>query len=259
MSLLFRDQSKLVRFPALGVLTICLILLARTGGNTTFGETASTPIQDPTITVEVQPDVPLKIATVSSAGRMAPDSQLIEFGYYVINASSKPIRAYAIRQEISIGGETSGAGVSLYNPQLSNSLLSPNQSIFIGGTSNIEGRNTVINLSVDFVEFFDGTKWGADLARSSERAAGQRFAAHTVSQKLLQILSVGKPEDVLTAMESGHANVVPPEDRSPEWKEGFRSGRIAVLNRLKRAKEKNNLRELERELRRLGETFKDKE
>jgi hypothetical protein len=254
-----------IRLLALTILTFCLILVSRSGGGSSLGpsaETSAAPAQtqEPTITVEVQADAPLAITSVASAGRMAPDSQFVEFGFYVINVSPKPIRAYAIRQEISASGTKLGGGVALYNPQLANSVLRPNQSTFIGDTSTVtSGKKNIITLAVDFVEFSDGTKWGADSVRSSERAAGQRAGAYIVSQRLLQVLNTGKAEDVMHAIEDGTANTEPPADRSQEWKEGFRGARVAVLNRLKRIKEDRGLRELERELRRLGETFKGKD
>lgn len=253
----------ILRLLALSVLTFCFVLVTRSGGGSSLGpsqETATVSIQtqEPTITVEVQADVPLAITSVTSAGRMAPDSQFVEFGFYVINVSPKPIRAYAIKQEISANGTKLGGGVALYNSQLANSVLRPNQSVFIGDTSNVtSGKKNTISLSVDFVEFADGTKWGPDSVKSSERAAGQRAGAHDISQRLLEGLNEGKVENVIHEMEA--ANVEFADDHSEEWKEGFRAGRIAVLNRLKHVKAEHGPTEFERELRRLGQTFKDKD
>lgn len=252
------------RLSALFVLTLCLIAVSRSGGGSSLRSPAATSTtsqaQEPTITAQVQRDSPLAITSITSAGRMVPDLQNIEFGFYVINISSKPIRAYAIRQDNSAGATKLGGGVALYNPQLANSLLLPNQSTFIPDTSYVtsDQKNSIV-LSVDFVEFSDGTKWGPDSERSSERAAGQRAAAHLVSERLLQILNSGKAEGVMREIEAGTTNIELPTDRSAEWKEGFRAGRVAVLNRLKRANEGRGPTELERELRRLGETFKGKE
>ena len=254
----------LVRLTALGVLTFCFVLVSRSDGNSSLRPSeeavAAAQTQEPTITAEIQADSPLAITSFASAGRMALNSQFIEFGFYVINVSSKPIRAFAIKQEISAGGTKLGGGVTLHNPQLANSLLLSSQSTFIGGTSNVNpGKQNIITLSVDFVEFSDGSKWGVDSVKSAERTAGQRAAAHFVSQRLLQVLNEGKVEDVMREIEGGTANIEPPSDQSQEWKEGFRAGRVVVLNRLKRAKEQHGASELERELRRLNETFKGKD
>jgi hypothetical protein len=253
------------RLFALGILTFCLILVSRTGGNFSLVSSSDTSAasggtQEPIITVEPQADSPLAITSAASAGRMGPDSQFVEFGFYLVNVSAKPVRAYAIRQDILVDGIKQGGGVSLHNRQLSNSVLRPSQSIFIGGTSNVAAdKKTIISLAVDFVEFSDGTKWGVDSTRSSERAAGQRLAAYMITQRLSQILSAGKAEDVLNAVDSGMANLEPPADLSLDLKAGFQSGRGSILDRLKRSKEKGGLKELERELRRLGETFKSKD
>lgn len=262
--LAFRAHTLLFRLSALISLTLCLLLVSRHDGSWFFYSSAETSaalpqFQEPTITAEIQANAPLTITSVTSSGQMAPGSQFVEFGFFVINVSAKAIRAYAIKHENSIDGKNAGGGVTLYNPQLANSLLQPNQSVFIGDTSNISPeKRTIISLSVDFVEFSDGTKWGADSVRSSEKVAGQRAAATLVSQRLLRLLSQSA-EDVVSEIESGMPGMETPNDKSEEWKEGFRIGRLAVVNRLKRAKEQRGLAELRREVQRFGETFRDRE
>jgi len=253
-------HTLLFRISALSILTLSFILVSHSGGSSSFRPSAETSgvsaNQEPTVTAEVQGDSPLVITSLKSEGRVAPDSQFVEFGFYVINVSVKPIRAYAIKQEIAADGTKMGGGVSLYNPQLTNSLLRPNQSAFIADTSNFTSdKKNTISLSVDFVEFADGTKWGRDSVKSSERAAGQRAGAYNISQRLLEGLNDGKVEDVIHQMEA--ANVELADDHSEEWKSGFRAGRIAILNRLKHVKAEHGPTEFERELRRLGQTFKD--
>lgn len=243
------------RLFALGTLVICLVLVNRGGEHVSSGS-APTQFEDPKVTVEIQSDSPLTIASLSPASRMAPDSEFVEFSYYVINNSSTPIRAYAIKQDLFHGGVRVGGSVSLYNLALSNSMLSPNQSKYIAEATSVTADKTVVTLSIDFVEFTDGTKWGSDSRRSSERAAGQRFAAQLVTQELLSILNSRQVKGVIAALEGEGGNAEPPPDRSEEWRAGFRSGRLSILSRLKRTKEKNNQKELEQELRRLGETFK---
>jgi len=206
----------------------------------------------------LQHDSPLAITSIASGGQTSPELQNIEFGFYVINVSSKSIRAYAIKQDLTAGGKEMGGGVTLYNPELANSVLLPNQSTLISGTSDLTSdQDNKITLSIDYVEFSDGARWGLDSVKSSERVAGQRSAATMLSKKLIQVLKTGRGEDVAQALDDGTASIEPPADRSQEWKEGFSAGRASVLNGLKRTKEAHGPRELERELRRLGVTFKE--
>jgi len=251
----------LIRFSALGVLTFCLILFSRERENS-LGLSAASAIQtqDPVITVAVQDNAPLTISSVASNSPFDADSQTLEFGYYIINTSPKPIRAYAIKQERSLDGARGGVNVSLYNLQLANSVLRPNESSFVGDTASLTpGKKNIVTLIVDFVEFSDGSRWGADSIKSSVQAAGQRAGARNVSERLLQILNKGKIEDVISEIDEASTTADIPANESEEWRIGFRQGRAAVLNRLRRSKGKNSTRELERELRRFGETFKSVE
>jgi hypothetical protein len=217
----------------------------------------TTQSQDSIITVETQNDSPLKISSVAATSPFDADSQIMEFGYYLINSSQKPIRAYAIKQELSVDGTKSGGTVSLDNLQLTNSLLRPNESRFTGDTVRLRpNKKTIVVLSVDFVEFSDGTKWGLDSLKSSAQVAGQRAGARSISQQLLKILNDGKIDDVVREMDKASTTTEVPNDQPEEWRIGFRQGRVVILDRLKRSKEKQGISEFERVLRRFGETFK---
>jgi hypothetical protein len=259
--LLDSRHTLLIRFSALGVLTFCLILFSRESENSLGLSAASaTQTQDSVITVEVQDNAPLTISSVASTSPNYADPEILEFGYYIINTSPKPIRAYAIKQGLSVDGTRGGVTVSLYNLQVANSVLRPNESSFIGDSASLTpGKKNIVILSVDFVEFSDGSKWGSDSIKSSVQAAGQRAGAKSVSERLLQILNKGKIEDVIREIEEASTTVEVPPNESEEWRIGFRQGRVSVLNRLRRAKVKNGTRELDRELRRFGETFKSVE
>ncbi|OLE52277.1 MAG: hypothetical protein AUG51_18755 [Acidobacteria bacterium 13_1_20CM_3_53_8] len=111
-------------------------------------------------------------------------------------------------------------------------------------------------MSADYVEFSDGTNWGDDSARYAETSAGLRTAAHMLSKKLLNILNAGGPSAVMNALEAGGANIELPAGHSEQWRTGFRSGRIIVAERLKRAQNTGGLDQVERELRQLVERFK---
>jgi hypothetical protein len=249
-------ETLVFRLTALIVLVICLVLVSD-GGAPQRQASPEPVLQQPKITAETQPDSPLAISSIQSSGQMPPDSHSLEFGFYVVNASSKPIAAFAIKQEVIVAGAKSGGGVSLYHPLLANSPLLGGRSLFISDTSGESlSKNTVITLSIDFVQFADNTKWGPDSAQSSERVQGQRAAAELVSQYLLETLNRG--EDVLRAIEKGVPDIPYPQDQTETWKAGFNSGLSMLVDRLKKDNEKGGIKEIERELLRLNETFKRK-
>ena len=254
MRMIFR-QTLGFRLTALTVLIICLILVSR-GGASQKGASPTPALRQPKITAQTQPDSPLAITSIQSIDQMPADSHSVEFSFYVVNVSSKPIAAFAIKQDVLVDGAKSG-GVSLFHPLLANSLLPSGRSIFIPDTSDGSFSNgTVINLSVDFVQFADNTEWGPDSGQSSDRVQGQRAAAELLSQQLLEMLDRG--EDISRAIETSVPNIPYPPNQTETWKAGFNSGLSMLIDRLKKTNEKGGSKEMEHELRRLNETFKRK-
>jgi hypothetical protein len=253
------QQRLLVRLLALGVLTLCLSLLSRNSSSSallaTPKEPPAVPVQTQSPIVMVQPQMGTPLV-VTAARPVSSDPQNLDITFYLTNVSNKPIRVYAIKQEVEAGG-TRSYSVSLHNLDLTNSALQPNQSLSDFDTYQVlAGKEHHLTLSVDYVEFSDGTKWGGDSAKSAERTAGQRAAAYVLSKRLLKILSTGNPDDVMSALETNAAKIEPPAGRSDEWKEGFRHGNSVVIGRLKRAQQKGGSLQVERELRQLSGRFK---
>lgn len=252
-------QRLLSRFLALGVLILCLSLLSSNG---TSRPLASPEVlqpqliqtQAPTVTVQTQTDAPLLISSPRVLSWSGQDGEL---AFELLNVSGKPIRAYAIKQEV-ISGSAQSSSVLFSNLDLTSSpLLESNQSLTTFDTCQaISEKQNKITLFVDYVEFADGTKWGADSAKFADVAAGQRAAAYIISKRLLKILNTGSPLDVISALETGAANIDPPVGRSEAWKEGFRSGSNSIAAQLKNAKNRESLSQVERKLRQLAERFK---
>jgi hypothetical protein len=176
----------------------------------------------------------------------------------LVNVSSKPIRAYAIRQGLA-GKETHSGHVTFTSFDLTNkAALQPNQLTTMADVhQSSSGKEEQVIFLVDYVEFSDGTKWGVDSANFAEHSAGQRAGAHIVSKRLLKILDFGTPADVLTAIESGATNIEPPSGRSYRWKEGFRVGCRSVADHLNRSHSKGGFAHVDRELRQLSERSKE--
>lgn len=253
----FHKKRLLWRFLVLGVLTLCLSILSRNSVNTPLASTGvpiSLPVQtqSPSVTTQTQPGAPL----VMSVRIISWDGQNLEVGIDLVNVSSKPIRAYAIKQGLE-GEETHSGQVMFTSLDLTNSSpVLPNQL-----TTNFDvyqassAKEQQVIFFIDYVEFSDGTRWGLDSANFAERSAGQRAAAHILSKRLLKILNAGNAVDVMEAIEMGAARIEPPTNRSDDWKEGFRGGCNSVASHLKRAQKSGSLSQVESELKKFAKRF----
>ena len=99
-------------------------------------------------------------------------------------------------------------------------------------------------LSVDFVEFADGTVWGPDTTRSTERLAGTRAGMSAERVRLLKVLKGSGEAAVISALES-REEVSPSPGHSAEWSEGFRTGILQYRARLRRIHSDNGFSQVE--------------
>lgn len=247
----------LLRFLALGILTLCLIILLRSSANILWASAAvlspsTAQTNTPTLVTQIQPESPLAISALRT---VSWDGRNLEVTMQLINISEKPIRAYAIKQTVEGNDLRSGQVIFTSLEANNKAALRPNQmstSFDVYQTSSTSPSEHVV-FFVDYVEFSDGTKWGSDSAKSAERSAGQRAASYVLSHRLLKILNSGNSADVVSAIEKGAAHVEPPDGRSEEWKEGFRFACKSIEQSLKRAHIKG---QLDQELRQFAERFK---
>jgi hypothetical protein len=114
------------------------------------------------------------------------------------------------------------------------------------------GNDERVSLSVDYVEFSDGTKWGGDSGNSADTSAGQRAAAWAVTKLLIDSLDTGGRGAALKLLGAGLTYVEPPAAQSEQWKQGFRFGRNSLISRLNRAKDRGGVSALELELRQIA-------
>ncbi|MDQ1592282.1 MAG: hypothetical protein QOG71_2909 [Pyrinomonadaceae bacterium] len=198
------------------------------------------------VKVEVQPqaDVPLAITSiyVTSSDLKQPD-----FTYEVVNTNNKPISAYAIRHEVTIGA-TQTSGVTFTSMWSHSSLLQPQSKIVEQSVGTTYGATVSgVMLSVDFVEFADGSTWGADTFKMSEKLAGRRTGGRTALKEFREKSNLHGPGAVSSMLEE-EISLAPQVDKSPIWKEGFEEGIKIVRLRLQHAKRKGGLSALESEL-----------
>ena len=79
-------------------------------------------------------------------------------------------------------------------------------------------------IAVDFVESDDGKTWGNDAFNSADRLAGQRAGGDKALGHFRKVREEQGPSSLLEAVTSEVGAVELPEGRSPEWRDGFKTG-----------------------------------
>jgi hypothetical protein len=204
------------------------------------------PPQSPVLSVQPQPDAPLRISSVTNASENQYEPRLT---YVVTNISGKPISAYAIRHIVAFGG-ASDSGVTIHQSVSPDQVLFPTQTEE-GSMESTQYSAAVqsVNIIVDFVQFTDGSQWGPDKFKSAERLAGQTAGAQTEVSRLLKIENKNGTAAVIHAIASDALDNEVPAGHTAEWEEGFRDGISFERGLLRRANERGGVNEVKKELR----------
>ncbi|HEX7330989.1 MAG TPA: hypothetical protein VF290_05790 [Pyrinomonadaceae bacterium] len=247
------DQPKLiVRLVALVAVTFSLIVVVKQDDQVGLGMAQSMPVfqpQAPDIVARNEPGSPLVI----SAERQLPKTeQAPEIVFNVTNVTNKTIIAFAIRVEEAAGQRTPTSKILLQSLELSATDLPPNRSQSIADTyENVSSEQHRITLSVDYVEFSDGKKWGVDSLKSSEKVAGSRAGLKVLMTRLAETIGSTNANELANVLES-MGNIEPPPQHSEEWNYGFQWATRSVVNRLKRANQTGGLSQVNTEMSRFA-------
>jgi hypothetical protein len=240
-----RSRGSIVAVLAAAALNAVLIILLI--HLQTYTSTAGTT-QIPSVSVADQQEVPLAILV---EGYDVSEPSSLRLRYRVQNISNKAIQAYAILEEIG-GGRGGTTGATVVNLGKGTKFLQPTQTRL--ETCDLPSQNgpaTSLTLSVDYVEFDDGTTWGKDTRRSADYLAGQREGKRATLKKFREVREKsGDPaiEELLNRKDA--EVVVPPAGHSAEWEYGFRVGHNTALRQLRGVHSKGGVPELISELQR---------
>lgn len=212
--------------------------------------------------VKPQPDSPLRLRVKTRWLYLLlnvegwTDRNGYELFYFVENVSDRDVSAYAIRR--SPPGDCSPW---IMSPD----FMQPGKSDGKSTWDSFSPSHPVRTYEVDFVEFTDGTTWGADVCGTAERLAGERAGGAAAADRLLELLAqsgpdavmkvvkgkfAGSPESEAKAIDERLSDITPPPEHSPAWEEGFRTGKRVMALRIKRSVELSGPVGLEPELRR---------
>lgn len=190
--------------------------------------------------VRAQAGAPLRISSVADNSDDA-DAPLVEF--VVENVGAKPIHSFWISYDTVAHGfdVTLGVGVNANKPEL---ILAPGRRRALAIINRAKER---VTLSVDFVEFADGTTWGADAAKYAESLAGERAGARAEAGRLSKLLKTGGLQAVKEAV-AGKVNY-PDLSADARSEVGFLIGVRATRLRVIQAYERGGLPAIESALR----------
>jgi hypothetical protein len=196
----------------------------------------------PAATIAPQADAPLRI--VNTFAESEPG--LVRLKIMAQNQSQKRIRAYSILADAGAYSRLDFA--DLTNPTV---ILQPTQ---IRASDLAYGEGEVpasVTLSVDFVEFDDGSTWGLDLHHSRDRLSGQRAGAKAERLRLRALLKAKGPSavfDAILAAVSDDAGLGAANKHTAEWTQGYRNGVGSIRHRLRRSFQAGDAARVESEL-----------
>ena|SRR2546423_1521466 len=238
---------------ALALLVFALFIFTK---NATIASLTSTQERAKLSTVSIAPqdDAPLRIINTF----IESEPGLLRLRVMAQNQSRKRIRAYAI---VADGG--AGSRVDFANLTSPTSIFQPTQiqTFDIAYSENqVNGPPNSVRLSVDFVEFDDGSTWGLDVHKSRDTLAGQREGAKAEKKRLRELLKSKGPSavfDAIRAEVTDDPEVATTTKHSEEWLQGYRNGIGAIRHRLRQNLQTNDPARIELELARPFDTSEE--
>jgi len=199
--------------------------------------------QSPTIIVTPQQDAPLEVLSTWIESSKPKDFRFV--GQFQ-NKSGKGIRAYGIKSQTVTSKQQNG---HLQFMNLRWSIWQSTEIRTIEFADSQEDQISTVRLTVDFVEFTDGTTWGSDSLNSRDMLAGQREGAKVERQRLRALLQAKGDEALVNDLQKSGAPVEPSkENRSAHWAEGYLSGVASVRRRLGQTLASGNKEQIKAEL-----------
>lgn len=202
----------------------------------------------PQIVIVSQPDSPLQLSDAVPKFEIIKEIDGREWKQLYINLSKKNISQKTIRAyTLIVPMELEWSGLTC--PSSSKGLLHINQQrkgeINLG--SYDEDSPKKIEISVDFVEFTDGTTWGLDVSNSSQTLAGMRAGGKAGQEYLLKIKGEKGINRVIEAVDEVQ-NISLPENQNNDWQRGFKIGLRSLSSHIKNAYKKEGIKGIEIEL-----------
>lgn len=240
----------LSKFITLGLLIASIGLLTRGVDLTGYVSARSRQAAGSRVSVKAQPDAPLRLSVLHDD---SSDPQSPSVKVEVTNNGAKAIRAYSISQETIKGEEKSNWVMFADMGILSEGLQAGQYSTDELSCPASWDETSRMLLAIDLVEFVDGTIWGPNAEKSSDILAGRRAGEREEGKRLLKLYKEKGIQVAINSLGGRSPEALPPDEATPEWKEGFQNGQSGIARHLKRAISKGGTKQVEEELRKLSE------
>jgi len=240
-----------------------LIALLLIGGSVWLGRDTTTALllkgdhtssdQLPTVIITPQPGAPLQIISTWVESGKPDNFRLVA---QVQNQSNKGIRAYTLNSLIASDKQQNGRS-QFMNLTQSAAIWQPTEIRTIEVSDSQDNQIKRVTLTLDFVEFVDGTEWGPDSANSHDLLAGQREGAKLTRRHLHQVMRTQGLDAVVVEIKKGEDGQSKPTTtggHSNQWAEGFRNGVASVRRRISNAISSGNKDRIKTELDRIFDT-----
>jgi hypothetical protein len=162
--------------------------------------------------------------------------------YNVVNVSQKPIHSFTTSHRSAEPWDTGASGSQ---PE---SALKPGDSM--SRKDSVSGKSRIA-LTVDFVQFADGTTWYSNDGQKYVHPEGVRAGARDAAEHLIKVLESSGPEAVLKSLPRIHADVSDRMSTINTWGFGHYCGVTNVVVKVQHANQEGGLRAIEGALRRI--------
>lgn len=221
-----KNAKLALRCFTLAVLSFGLFFLSRDSTKASLSIPQTRP-KPPEVSVVQQNDSPLRLLNSfveSDAGRFILRTA-------AQNQSARRIRAYAIAASAGIH-----SSVNFVNISSAINVWQPTQVKTIDFVYGEEDAVGLVTLSVDFVEFDDGTTWGRDMYNSRDMLTGWREGAKDERKRLRALLKSNGAPAVFDAVREEVPDDIGAESagkHSQSWLVGYGSGVASVRYHLR--------------------------
>jgi hypothetical protein len=162
----------------------------------------------------------------ATAGR-----EILDLYVVVTNRDAKSIRAYSTRIDFEQRKQSEERCLieNIYAPgKVIKQEQKDGKSRFLGFEKKI--APSAIQVSIDYVEFADGSAWGQDSCQSVEYLAGERAGGEAALSWFRNLIKEKGTEAAVEAIRSGGVSVEKPYNPSARWDEAFGRG-VEIVGR----------------------------
>lgn len=203
---------------------------------TCFGQTqqqspSKAADETPPIIIASQPESPLVITT--SVRWAIPTHELLDLYVVVTNQDVRSVRAYTTRIDLGTqNGRTKQCPImNVYFPgKVIKQGEKDGKSRFMGPDKNMP--LSPIEVSLDYVEFADGSIWGQDTCQTVEYLAGERAGGVAAIKWFQNFINEKGMAAALEVIRNRAWKVEKPYNRSAKWNEAFGFGVEVVSHRI---------------------------